>query len=433
MNMQKLASDHQFKTALLVLMAAAVLAVTVTRAAITDITYDEAFTYMAYSQELRFSDLSTFRYVYNESVANNHWLNTVAIAAVERLLGVSYCEFAIRLPNLLFFAIYCAFVCTAYRKRMISFLCASFLLLNYYLNEFYGLARGYAMAQTCVFAASFFFMRWKKSEYRGHWYLVGCALGLMIGTYANTVVFLLFPAFGILWLWRLISAKQFWPFLKKWALFVVLFLLSAGFLLKYHMKISDPDTDLFLGGEGFYQSVVKSFIGMLTSIPALVPVLFAVICVISAAAAAILKKEVFSCDLTLSLVIFIVTNVLTKVVMHRSYMTDRFVLPFYGYVVLAVFELWNAAWNRLDPTLLDEKRKRMIHFALTAALVCTLGFHYLSRLSFTTTTDWTQNYGDRERLLGGYMVTGEYPKIEDDGPNDQFYRVKYWHIMNNYS
>ena len=150
-----------------------------------------------HAQEIRFDEFDTFRYVYNESVANNHWLNTVAIAAAERLIGVSYCEFAIRLPNLVFFAIYCAFVCIGYQKRMFSFLCASFLLLNYYLDEFYGLARGYAMAQTCVFAAAWFYLRWKNSRYRGHGNLIGCALSLMIGTYANTVVFLVFPAFGI--------------------------------------------------------------------------------------------------------------------------------------------------------------------------------------------------------------------------------------------
>ena len=431
--MQRLGLDHHFKTALLVLMAAVVLTITVTRAAITEITYDEAFTYMAYSQEIRFSEPETLRHVYDESVANNHWLNTVAIAAVERLLGVSYCEFAIRLPNLIAFAIYCAFVCTGYRKRMISFLCGSFLLLNYYLNEFYGLARGYAMAQTCVYAAAYYYLCWKKSEYQGHRYLVGCALSLAIGTYANTVVFLVFPSFGILWLWRLISSKQFWPFLKKWAWFVILFLLSACFLLRFHMKISDPDSDLFLGGEGFYQSVVKSLIGMLTSIPASVPVLFAIICILSAAAVVILKKEVFHCDLTLSLLIFIVTNILIKTVMHRSYMTERFILPFYGYIVISIFVLWNAAWNRLDPKLLDGKKKNMLHFTFTAVLVCALGVHYLSQLSFTTTTDWTHNYGDRDRLLGGYIVTGEFPKIEDDGPNDQFYRVKFRRIADNYS
>ena len=431
--MQKLVSDHHFKTVLLALMAAVVLTITVTRAAITDITYDEAFTYMAYSQEIRFSEPETFQHVYDESIANNHWLNTIAIAAVERLLGVSYCEFAIRLPNLIAFAVYCVYVCTGYRKRLISFLCASFLLLNYYLNEFYGLARGYAMAQTCVYAAAYYYLCWKKSEYQGHRYLAGCALSLMIGTYANTVVFLVFPAFGILWLWRLISTKQFWSFLKKWAWFVILFLLSACFMLKYHMKISDPELDLFVGEEGFYRSVVKSYVVMITSKPFLIPLLLVLLCMISAAALLILKKSVFRCDLAISLLIFVGTNILMNALTHRGYITERAALPFYGYIVLCVFELWNAAWNSLDLKLLDGKKKNMLHFAVTAVLVCALGVHYLSQLSFTTTTDWAHNYGDRDRLLGGYIVTGEFPEIEDEGPNDQFYRVKIRRIADNYS
>ena len=431
--MQKLASNHHFKTGLLMLMAAVVLTITVTRAAITEITYDEAFTYMAYAQEIRFDDLDSFRYVYDEAVANNHWLNTVAIAAVERLLGVSYCEFAIRLPNLIAFAVYCAFVCVGYKKRMISFLCASFLLLNYYLNEFYGLARGYAMAQTCVYAAAFFYICWKKSGYQRHRHLVGCALSLMIGTYANTIVFLVFPAFGILWLWHLISIKQFWPFLKKWVWFVIIFLLSSFFMMKYHFKVSAPGLTLFVGEEDFYHSVVKPYLGMITSIPAFIPLLLVLLGVISAAAVVILKKDVFRCDLTISLVIFIGTNILMNAVTHRGYITDRVTLPFYGYIVLSVFELWNAAWNGLDIKGLDGKKKRILHLVVSVLVVCGLGFHYLKLLSFTSTTDWAHNYGDRDRLLGGYIVTGEFPKIELDGPNDQFYRIKYAYIAKTYS
>jgi len=429
--MQKLASNHHLKTVLLVLMAAVVLTITVTRAAITEITYDEAFTYMAYAQEIHFDDLDSFRYVYEEAVANNHWLNTVAIAAVERLLGVSYCEFAIRLPNLIAFAIYCAFVCIGYKKRMISFLCASFLLLNYYLNEFYGLARGYAMAQTCVYVAAHYYMRWKKSEFQGHRYLVGCALSLMIGTYANTIVFLLFPTFGILWLWRLISTKQFWLFLKKWAWFVMLFLISSFIMLRYHFKVSA--LDLFAGHGDFYDSVVKSYIGMITSIPALVPVLFVLICVVSVAAVVIMKKDLLQCDLAISLIIFIITNIMMNIVTQKGYITERVALPFYGYIVLSIFELWSNAWNRLNPKLLNGKKKSVLHFAITAVIVGVLGFHYLSQLSFTSTTDWAHNYGDRDRLLGGFIVTGEFPEIEDEGPNDQFYRVKYRYIAGTYS
>ena len=431
LDMWKYGSDHHFKTVLLMLMAAVVLTITVTRAAITEITYDEAFTYMAYAQEIHFDELDSFRYVYNEAVANNHWLNTVAIAAVERLLGVSYCEFAIRLPNLIAFAVYCIFVCVGYKKRVISFLCASFLLLNYYLNEFYGLARGYAMAQTCVYAAAYYYMLWKKSEYQGHRYLVECALGLMIGTWANTVVFLLFPAFGLLWLWRLTSTKQFWPFLKKWAWLVIIFLISSFIMLRYHFKVSA--LDLFAGHEDFYHSAVESYVGMITSRPALVPVLFMSICVISAVAVVIMKKGVLRCDLMISLVLFVGTNILMNALTHKGYITERAALPFYGYIVLSVFELWNAAWTRLDIKGLDRKKKSMFHFTITAVLVCALVFHYLSQLSFTTTTDWAHNYGDRDRLLGGFIVTGEFPEIEDEGPNDQFYRVKFRYIAGTYS
>ena len=431
--MQKIGLDRNKKAVFLMLIAACVLTITVTRAAITEITYDEAYTYMAYAEEIRFNDFDTFRYIYNESVANNHWLNTIAIAAVERILGVTYCEFAIRLPNLIAFAAYCVYVCVSYRKRMISFICAAFLLLNYYLNEFYGLARGYAMAQTCVYAAAFYYLCWKESAYQKHRCLVGCALGLMVGTWANTVVFLLLPAFGILWIWRLISAKQFWPFLKKLAWFVVLFILSSLFLLKYHFKISASDMPLYTGEGGFYDSVVRSYLGMLTSAPKLIPLLLAALCVISATAVFILKKGVFQCDLTLGLGIFIVTNILMNAVLHKGYITERVAIPFYGYIVLSLFQLWNTAWDRLDEKWLEGEKKRQVHMAVTVLIVCALCFHNLHMLSFTSTTDWAHNYGRRDRILAGYIRTGEYQELEDheeNRMNDRFYRVKYWYILN---
>ena len=434
--MQKLLSDHKLKTSILLLIASVMLTITVTRAAITQITYDEAYTYMAYVQEIHFSDFDTFRYVYNESAANNHWLNTVLIAAVEKLLGVSYCEFAIRLPNLIAFVIYCVYVCISYKKRMISFICVSFLLLNYYLNEFYGLARGYAMAQTFVFIATFYYMCWKESIYQRHQYLILCSISLMIGTYANTIVLLIIPAFGILWLWRLISEKQIWPFLKKWAWFVILFILSSVFMLRYHFKISAPDMPLFTGNKGFYHSVVLSYLNMITSNPVLTPILFAAFCAFSFFSIAILKKDVINCDLMFSLACFVLTNILMNTLFQKGYITERVAIPFYGYIVFAVYELWNAAWKRIDWKGLKGEQKKTLHIAASVLIVCVLGFHYLQVLSFSDTTDWKHNYGRRERLLAGYITTGSFPALEDpvqNSKNDQFYRIKYWYIANTFS
>ena len=433
LNMYKLATNRNQKATVLMVMAAFLLTFTIIRAAITDITYDEAYTYMAYVQEIHFSDLSSLRYIYNESVANNHWLNTLAIAVFEKMIGVSYCEFVIRLPNLVAFAVYCVYVYLAYRKRMISFICASFLLMNYYLDEFYGLARGYAMAQTCVFAAAFCYMNWKESAYRKHGYLAGCAFWLMLGTYANTVVLLLFPAFGILWLWRLIAAGQFWLFLKKWSWFVILFVISAFFTLRYHLKISEWGMPLFTGHFDFYHSVVRSYIEMLTTNQMIVSLSVVLLCVISMTASVILKREIFTCDLTLSLAVFIVTSMLMNLITHKGYITERAAIPFYGYIVLCIYELWHAAWERLDRKAFSGERKRKLHAAATILVVCVLGFHFMRSLTFTSTTDWVNNYGRSERLLAGYINTGEFPELEDpdyNASNDKFYRVKYWFIAN---
>ena len=50
LNMYKLASNRNQKATVLMVMAAFLLTFTIIRAAITDITYDEAYTYMAYVQ-----------------------------------------------------------------------------------------------------------------------------------------------------------------------------------------------------------------------------------------------------------------------------------------------------------------------------------------------------------------------------------------------
>ena len=72
------------------------------RAAITGITYDEAFTYLAYARPLMDSPtLSMVESIFWGSVANNHWLNTFLIALVCGGLKIQYSEFLIRLPSVL--------------------------------------------------------------------------------------------------------------------------------------------------------------------------------------------------------------------------------------------------------------------------------------------------------------------------------------------
>ena len=136
----------KYKNIILIAFMLAIFTITTTRAAITCITYDEAYTYTAYVQRavaLKDYLLAKFKLkvqtpaadnIKNQSqdqlklqafpgfmnfsfhdkvkaalsllIANNHILNTLCITLVEFLFNTHYDEFAIRLPVLIFFAIY---------------------------------------------------------------------------------------------------------------------------------------------------------------------------------------------------------------------------------------------------------------------------------------------------------------------------------------
>lgn len=72
------------------------------------ITLDEAHTYIDYVTEFRFGNIGEFLQNY-DGRANNHLLNTVLMWVIDRLSGIHYDEFVLRLPNICFGVGYCIF------------------------------------------------------------------------------------------------------------------------------------------------------------------------------------------------------------------------------------------------------------------------------------------------------------------------------------
>lgn len=125
-------------------------AITAYRASITGITYDEAFTYLNYSKSL-----SGFLRI---ELANNHPINSLLIYLFTKLTNQPYNELTIRLPNIIAFAFY-LFICYKVSLEFkYPFLTFSLLSLNYYLDEFFGLARGYGISTTFVITALYFYL-----------------------------------------------------------------------------------------------------------------------------------------------------------------------------------------------------------------------------------------------------------------------------------
>ena len=186
------------------------------RAAISGITYDEAFTYLAYAKLLADSpDLNTVKSIYWGSVANNHWLNTLLIAFVCKITDIHYNEFLIRLLSVLAGCCYMVVVLWEYKRKNINGIQFMILSACYYMEEFFGLARGYGMAAALVLFGLLFYQKWIDTNCLKHSALllsIGC---FILSAYGNSVTLVVCFCIGIMMLYHLLAARQLFYFLHK--------------------------------------------------------------------------------------------------------------------------------------------------------------------------------------------------------------------------
>ncbi|GHV08765.1 hypothetical protein AGMMS50229_17700 [Campylobacterota bacterium] len=127
------------------------------RATDTLITWDEAYTYLRYAHKNIFiSSLPNLQNI------NNHLLNSLLIRLSCFLTGTEYNIAIIRAPNLLFACIYLYFSYRLSARMRYPYLIFIFFIGNYVVNEYYSLARGYAMASACMMATFYYFEQFRN-------------------------------------------------------------------------------------------------------------------------------------------------------------------------------------------------------------------------------------------------------------------------------
>lgn len=111
------------------------------KAILGSFTHDESYTYLRFVHQ-NFMDIISYKVAYT----NNHILNTVLVKYFEMMLGNS--EFALRLPNILAFVGYSAFIFLMLYKKQKWLFFLSFVLLtcNPYLLDFFTICRGYGLS-----------------------------------------------------------------------------------------------------------------------------------------------------------------------------------------------------------------------------------------------------------------------------------------------
>ncbi|MCR5502491.1 MAG: hypothetical protein K6F53_05755 [Lachnospiraceae bacterium] len=439
----------------LLLLMVTVFVISVIRAAVSSMTYDEAFTYCRFVRRIDPSSLRAFfdslKFAGEEAPTNNHWMNTLLIFGADRIFHTAYNEFVIRFPSLLFFAFYLIAVFKGRRKGFYSGITVLFLIGNYYLGEFYSIARGYGMAQTLVFAACLFYLDWKESEYEKDGSLMLCAAFLALGVTANSIVVFILPSFGIFWLIRLIRKKKLKDFLLRRWWFVLLFFAFVGFFaLKQMSDAGDKFAEEKQGN--FFSEVIGGMIGMFVKKPLLMWGAAILLVLVTALSIFCLRKKVFERDLFWMFVIFLAVDLFASLILHNEYIAGRFTLPFYGMFVLGFSGLFSMAARSLTESGAktaessgkpgkSEKTVRRIFAddrlipAVGLILLLILGALYLNKLNVHTVSEWNFDENRGEKILTGYLINGEYSDVPKETPSftDVFYREKAEYLKERYA
>ena len=404
--------------------------ITMIRSEVSGLNYDEAYTYLHIAR-YNLLDPKILLALFH-GYANNHWLNSFLIFIFDRLTGIHYNEFIIRLPVLLSFAVYLLLSCIGYKKKYYSFTTLLFLIGNYYLNEYYGLARGYGLANTCIFGMCLSYIAWKKSGYSKSRYFNLLLICVLLAGLSNTVILLLYPGIFCICFIKAYKAKTITLTLNKSIVTVAFWILISSLLLYYHFCISSSDKPLYTansilysGKNDFFNCFIMGYVNMFLegSLSTIVSIGIIVLAMISII---VLKKKNLENDLTLITSIFIITCIVMELFLHKGYPVGRVLLPFYSLLVLALSELFGNAFKKIKI-----KKASIIQIVISTLLCISICYIYACKTDVQKTKEWESHHIHKNLELGRYLTGQEYyegyPLIEQE-----FYEEKYNEVSSKY-
>ena len=322
-------SFGDLNSTIMTIISAAVFLLTGFLAYNSDLTVDEAYTYLNYAYYENPGILKI-------DLANNHPFNSFLIYLFSLFLPFN--DFVIRLPSLLFLTIYLAIsIRLSAMFRKISLVIFGFLVLYWFLTpEFFSQARGYSIAATIVLYVGF---RELTSERNWDLFLSNC-YWLLLACFAYPGLIPLPLAYGITYLLFGDRKNLVQNVKDKWV--DLLFLLFGFvFLSWFLLQVSAEGRPLY-GSEdlNFLEAAVGSylstFIGFSTELPGMIIYLVSGT-IILVGGILIVRYKAAAKWSSIALLTFSIYYLLSELG-GKPYITGRLLLPLYPLLILALIE-----------------------------------------------------------------------------------------------
>ena len=300
------------------------------------ITYDEAITYLNFVNHNEFARL--------DIIANNHLLNTFLIKLITYIPNTEFNEFIIRLPNLIFYIIYIIYTYRLSKLYKQKYSIATILLLNYSINEFASLARGYLMAAAIVLAGIYYYKKWLLEENKKD--LIKALFVFLFSCIANTITLIIFGCFLIDAIIRLIQQKKLLDFVKNNKIVVTLLLIFSYLILIYHLFVCFNDKYLLYCKDNFFDCIIYTPIRYY-GISFINPIILVLIILIFISFICInVKKIKFKKNNQFYMILFLFfIFIILKYIFPFKFPSGRTLIPFYSIYVISLFDFFNLLNN----------------------------------------------------------------------------------------
>lgn len=373
-------------------------AITAYRAATTGITYDEAYTYLHYAQ--------TATGFLRLDIANNHPLNSLLIYLSSLVAGVRYDELAIRAPNLIAFGIYLFIAYKLAARTKYPLAAFSLLALNPYLDEFFGLGRGYGLAAAAVLAALWVYASKRESEQR-------IVLSLLLSCLASAAIYaclVLLLGLAVYAVFVDIGISSLGSFVKRNALGVAEVVL-IGTALGYAFSVvtgpglpvpTRPAQELDV-----FSAIAVGYATMFTDSTRLANILGVLLLAILVGGAATGRRNLRAIPFTSLSLLMLVITVLAAAAFGRPLPTSRLLLPLYPLVALALCESVERLATAIAPSWTAAARGVAV-----GAFSGLLLINFASRIHLTYTTDWSDDYPLRALIYQTAIDGQARPQID---------------------
>lgn len=357
-------------------LGSAVFMITVTRAATTGITYDEAATYLYY---VKADFMAAF---FERKLLNNHILNTLMIKIFVFLTDLRYTEFIIRLPNIICYIVYIVFSWFFSKHFKYGFFVFLMLICNYYLNEFFGLARGYGMAAMFVLIALYYFDQWEdKPDHKRAFHLM--MICFVLSALANPISLYIVAGALIVCFRIMVKNKTVSVYVESPCTVLYGILLAAIGI--FHIIVSRNDRFVF-SADSFYTAVL-SIPGMFSDMLYVqIGVMVAGIGIIALG----MRDNRWNAYAYMAGIYFLMC-LAGQVIFHRGYPLERSMIPLYPLLVSAVAKS------------LDTVRLKQLNAILCIAGLLLVG-QFAAKIDVQKTKDWEKDYEIR-RAIDTYVMT----------------------------